>query len=252
MASAFISGFLSSGCVKKEDIFVSDANQEKLNNWKTSGINCETSNDEVVLSSDIVFLAVKPNVLSDVLTEIKTNKKDKLFVSIAAGFSIERIEKLLGKSSKVVRLMPNTPVLVRCGMTVMSSNSNVSDEEIASVKFLLQSVGEVIELEEKYINAATAIHGSSPAYVYMMIDAMANSGVKYGLDKKTATILAAKAVEGSAKMVLNSSENLMQLRDNVCSPGGTTIEAVLELEKNGFSGCLSKAIDKCIEKAEKM
>lgn len=252
MASAFISGFLSSGIIKNEDVFVSDASVEKLNIWKKKGVNCETSNTEVVVNSDIIFFAVKPNVLPDVLTEIKRYKKDKLFVSMAAGFSLDKIEKVLGKDTKIIRIMPNIPVLVRCGMTVMAFNSQVLDNEKEEAKKLLMTVGEVIELEEKFINAATALHGSSPAYIYMMIDAMANSGVKYGLDKKTATLLAAKAVEGSAKMVLNSSENAMQLRDDVCSPGGTTIEAVLELERNGFCGCVSKAIDKCVEKAENM
>lgn len=252
MASALLSGFLSSKTAKAEDIYLSDTNEFKLSCWKEKGVNCYNENIPVVSNSDVIIFAVKPGVLPAVLKEIGERKDNKLYISIAAGFSIERIEKILGKDAKIIRAMPNTPALVRCGMTVISPNKNVTSEDKQLAVKILSSVGEVAELQEKYINAATALHGSSPAYIYMLIDAMADSGVKYGLSKEMSLLLAAKAVEGSAKMVLNSDEHIMKLKDNVCSPAGTTIEAVMELEKNGFRADIQKAIEKCVEKADNM
>ena len=137
-------------------------------------------------------------------------------------------------------------------MTVLSPNSVVSDADIATAQEIFDGAGSVVVLEEKYINAATALHGSSPAYVYMLIDAMADSGVKYGIPKEISLKLAAKAVEGSAKMVTETNKHPQALKDAVCSPGGTTIAAVLELEKNGFSSAVSKAIDACVKRADEM
>ena len=251
MATALLSGFLSSNIVETENVYLSDTDKEKLACWKNKGVNCCTDNNLVAENSDIVIFAVKPNVLPKVLKDIKTSES-KIYLSIAAGFSIDKIQGFLGDAAKVVRAMPNTPALVNCGMTVISANKNVTSEEKVLVKKLLCSVGEVVELEEKFINTATALHGSSPAYVYMFIDAMADSGVKHGLKKEDALLLAAKAVEGAAKMVLESDEHIMKLKDNVCSPGGTTIEAVLALEKGGFKSCVQKAIDDCIKKADNM
>ena len=251
MASALLSGFLSSNIIETYNVYLSDTDEKKLACWKEKGVNCYTDNDLVVENSDIVIFAVKPNILTKVLEELKVSAS-KIYLSIAAGFSIEKIQTFLGDGAKIVRAMPNTPALVKCGMTVISANKNVTLEEKVLVKKLLGSVGEVVELEEKFINTATALHGSSPAYVYMLIDAMADSGVKHGLKKEEALLLAAKAVEGAAKMVLESDEHIMKLKDNVCSPGGTTIEAVLTLEKGGFKSCVQKAIDNCIEKADNM
>ena len=137
-------------------------------------------------------------------------------------------------------------------MTVITPNSNLSADEAELVENILKSVGETVRLEEKYMNAAIALHSSSPAYIFMLIDAMADAGVKYGLTKAQALKLAAKAVEGSAKMTLESAEHPMKLKDNVCSPGGTTIAAVCELERNGFRADIQSAIDACVDKAESM
>lgn len=252
MASAMAAGFLKSQIAKPGELFFSDINEQKLLSWKMRGANIFSDNKECIKNAEVVFLAVKPNVLPAVLDEISSVCSDKVFVSIAAGFSVERIESRLGKAAKIVRAMPNTPAQVGCGMTVFCTNKNVSEEEKNAVEGLLSSFGEVLEVKEDKINAATAIHSSSPAYIYMLIDAMADMGVKYGFSKKDAVLLAAKAVEGSAKMALCTGENLMQLKDNVCSPGGTTIEAVLELERNGFKADIQSAIQKCFEKAENM
>lgn len=252
MASALAKGFLSSGSVKAEDLIISDKLSKNLQKWEEYGILTTTDNLKVCSESDFIIYAVKPNILSIVLAETAGYVKNKIIVSIAAGVTIKTIQSFLGDESKIIRAMPNTPAQVGCGMTVLSPNSVVSDADIATAQKIFDGAGSVVVLEEKYINAATALHGSSPAYVYMLIDAMADSGVKYGIPKEISLKLAAKAVEGSAKMVTETNKHPQALKDAVCSPGGTTIAAVLELEKNGFSSAVSKAIDACVKRADEM
>lgn len=252
MASALIGGLLSAGTFLAENVSVSDKNENSLKKWTEKGVYTTPNNCEVVKRSDIIVLAVKPNVMPFVLDEIKELSENKIFISIAAGVSIEFIENELGENTKIVRTMPNTPAQVNCGMTVISPNKMVSDDEIKLVTKILESIGSAVVLDEKYMSIATALHGSSPAYIYMLIDAMADSGVNYGLTRETSLLLAAKAVEGTAKMVLETGVHPSQLKDNVCSPGGTTIAAVCSLEKSGFRASIQQAIDACVEKAEKM
>lgn len=251
MASAIMSGLLNSGYTDGKNIYISDRDENKIQKWKEFGVNL-SNNTEVVINSDIVILAVKPNVLPVVLSEIKNYVDNQIIVSIAAGTKIETIEKIIGEDKKIVRVMPNTPAQVGCGMAVISPNNNVKTENVSDVCGIFNAVGSVVVLDEKYINAATALHGSSPAYIYMLIDAMADSGVKYGIPKDISLMLAAKAVEGSAKMVSETKIHPSELCDKVCSPGGTTIEAVCELERLGFKATVQQAIDACVNKAEEM
>lgn len=251
MAGALIAGIVNSGSIAPENITVSDLDQSKLDALGKLGVNTTTSNEEAEEKSEILFLAVKPNIMPVCLDGLKSFE-DKIYVSIAAGITLEFLESRLGADRKIVRTMPNTPALVGCGMTVITPNSNLSADEAELVENILKSVGETVRLEEKYMNAAIALHSSSPAYIFMLIDAMADAGVKYGLTKAQALKLAAKAVEGSAKMTLESAEHPMKLKDNVCSPGGTTIAAVCELERNGFRADIQSAIDACVDKAESM
>ncbi len=252
MATALASGFINSNAVEKENILISDANEKVLEKWAKYGVSVTTDNLKVCEFGDIVIYAVKPNILPSVLEETKPGAKSKTLISIAAGVTIETIEKYLGKGMHILRAMPNTPAQVGCGMTVLSPNKNITDSELEIAGNLFSGIGSVAILDEKHINAATALHGSSPAYVYMLIEAMANSGVKYGIPKDVALILAAKAVEGSAKMVLETKKHPSELKDAVCSPGGTTIAAVLALEESGFTSAIAKGIDACVEKAEEM
>lgn len=252
MATALISGFVSSEKFKSEDILVYDLCEPKLEELKNDfGIVPKNSSTELEAASDIVILAVKPNVIPFILKELNCYN-DKLYISIAAGITLSVLSEALGNDKKIVRVMPNTPALVGCGMSVISPNNNISPDETLIVEELFNSVGETVFLDENYMNAAIALHSSSPAYIYMLIDAMADSGVKYGIPKALSLKLAAKAVEGSAKMVLESNQHPIQLKDNVCSPGGTTIAAVCELENNGFRAAVQSAIDSCVSKAEAM
>lgn len=252
MASALGGGLISSGLIKPQELTISDKCEKSLARWQEMGAVTSTDNIDVVKCSDVIILAVKPNVLPMVLDEIKEFSSGKLFISIAAGITIAKIEDILGANAKILRAMPNTPAKVNCGMTVITPNKNLTKGDLEIAENILSGVGDVVTLEEKFINIATALHGSSPAYIYMLIDAMADCGVRYGIPKNIAMRLAAKAVEGSAKMVLETNEHPQVLKDAVCSPGGTTIAAVYELEKTGFQANVSQAIDACINKANEM
>ena len=252
MAAALAKGFLASGKVRAEELILSDKNSECLKKWQSFGVKTTNENTVVCNESELVIYAVKPNILPNVLLETRDIVRGKLVVSIAAGVTVSSIEEVLGNSCKIVRAMPNTPAQVGCGMTVLSPNKNIIPEELEVIEDIFSGAGSVAVLEEKYINAATALHGSSPAYVYMLIDAMADSGVKHGIPKNIALQLSAKAVEGAAKMVSETGIHPAALKDAVCSPGGTTIAAVCELENNGFSSAVSKAIDACVKRADEM
>ncbi len=251
MASALLKGMLHSKVVLPKDAMISDKDSEKLTAWSELGVATSTDNKEVEQFADLIIFAVKPNLMERVLGQM-AGSRDKLYVSIAAGVSIHFLESALGEDKKIVRTMPNTPAMVGCGMTVLSPNRNVTKEEEAQVLSLFESVGAALVMPEKELEIATALHGSSPAYVYMMIEAMADAGVRYGLTKANALKLAAKAVEGSGKMVLETGIHPAALRDHVCSPGGTTIAAVCELERTGFRTSVQSAIDACVERNNQM
>ena len=222
MASALAGGMLAAGAVKPAELSISDMSEEKRERWQSAGAYATADNAEVAERAEVVIFAVKPNVLPGVLEEVKPFAEGRLFISIAAGFELKRIEAVLGGAAKIVRVMPNTPAQVNCGMAVLSPNDNVTVGELKTAEELFKAVGDAVVLDEKYINVATALH------------------------------LAAKAVEGSAKMVLETGKHPASLKDDVCSPGGTTIAAVCELEKHGFYTALTAAIDACVEKAENM
>ena len=250
MAGAIVNGVLSSGLSEKQEITVCDKNKDAL--LKYDGVHTSEQNLDA-LSCEVVVLAVKPSILPLVLEEIKTHKTDAVFVSIAAGVKLSAMKEILGNDAKIVRVMPNTPALVGEGMTVLAQpDAAVSDEDFQKVRTIFDSVGKTEVLKEEMINTVTGISGSSPAYVYMMIEAMADAGVRDGLARDMAYKLASQAVLGSAKMVLETGINPAALKDMVCSPNGTTIEAVAELEKRGFRASIMEAIKKCNDKANRM
>ena len=189
------------------------------------------SNQSVAEQADIVILAVKPQVLQKVIEEIAASaSEDTLFISIAPGKSIEWITKLFGREVKIIRCMPNTPALVGAGMTGYCVSDKVTDEEKKTALSILDSIGRAQEVPEHLMAAVTSVSGSSPAYVYILIEAMADQAVADGMTRVQAYEFAAQAVMGSAKMVLDTSKHPAELKDMVCSPGGTTIEGVRELE----------------------
>ena len=222
-----------------------DAFMEKYDVFTT------TENSAVTADSDVLFLCVKPNVIYSVIDEIKDSASENtVIVSIAAGQSVECLEKAFGKKVKLVRLMPNTPALVGEGMTAMTYNENVTADEAAAVKKILDSFGKTEIVSEKLMDAVTAVSGSSPAYVFMFIEAMADAAVMGGMPRNQAYTFAAQAVLGSAKMVLETGKCPSELKDMVCSPSGTTIEAVASLERNGFRGAVIDAMKACMDKSQ--
>lgn len=254
MASSMIKGIVNSNLISSNCIIASNPSSGKLDNIKRE-TNILVTNDNLKTAnfSDILFLSVKPNKYEKVIDEIKDSIKDNaIIVSIAAGISINKIEEYFKKRIKIVRAMPNTPALVGEGMSVLTPNDLVSHDELAEIVDLFTCFGKVEVMDESYMDTVTALTGSSPAFVYMFIEALADGAVLMGLPRDKAYKMAAQAVYGSAKMVLETGKHPGELKDQVCSPGGTTIEAVYSLEQCGFRGSVIEAIERCTNKAKNM
>ena len=254
MARAIIGGVVSSNIVCKENVFASDKSLAMLEKVKNEyGINTLESNKEVVEKCEVIFLAVKPQFYFEVIKEISPFiKESTVIVSIAPGKTLEELKSAFQKDVKIVRTMPNTPSMVCEGMTALCSNEKVSQGELEFVCSLLKSVGEVEVVQEYMMDAVVGVSGSSPAYVYMFIEALADGAVMEGMPREMAYKFAAQAVLGSAKMVLETGMHPGALKDMVCSPGGTTIEAVSILEERGMRSSVIEAIRGCVAKARKM
>ena len=248
MGGAMIDGILSSGIVSPSEMFVSDISEAQLEKYKAKGINTSTCNRTTADKADIVFLTVKPQFYDAVLADLKEFPK-KIYVTVAPGITTEYLRQSLSRDTKVVRTMPNTPALVGEGVTAVCRGDGLTDEEYETVKRLLRAFSEIHELEESMMDAVISVSGSSPAYVYMMIDAMAKSGERQGIPYETALRMAGKTVLGAAKLLLSSQEDAEVLIDRVCSKGGTTIEAVNHLKKNGFYPLIDDAMAECTRRA---
>lgn len=253
MGEAILGGLLKS-YVKKQDVIVStktSKTSEKIKN--TYGVKAILDNKEVVKKADIVFLAVKPYMYKDVIDEIKNYVDDnKIIVTIAAGITLEELYNWFKKKVKLVKTMPNTPALVNEGMSCICPGHNISEQELTEIINIFNCFGKCEILSENDFHGFIALCGSSPAYVFMFIEAMADAAVKMGIPRKKAYRLGAQAVLGSAKMILDTEMHPGELKDMVCSPRGTTIEAVNELEKQGFRASVIKAMERCEEKSKNM
>ncbi len=253
MASAIIKGAVEKNVIPAQNVYVYDVDNKKAGELSAElHIQTAQSLEELSEKSDIILTAVKPNVMAAVLGELKQHIGNKAVVSIAAGWSGDMIKQIIGDDKKVLRLMPNTPLLAGEGMSVFETPSNLSGEELAFVESLFSALGQIDHAPCKAMDAVTAVSGSGPAYVFMFIEALADAGVLCGLPRAQAQKLAAQTVLGSAKMVLETGSHPGVLKDAVCSPGGTTIEAVKSLEQDGFRGAVISAAEKCAEKSQKM
>lgn len=254
MGKAMLGALVKADGINVEDILVSTKTKNSAENIKRD-FNVETtlSNVEVAKKSDVLFLAVKPYFFKEVIEEIKdVVKDDSIIISIAAGVNISQIEQWFNKEIKIIRTMPNTPALVNEGMSAICPNKNITNEELEYVGSLYNLFGKYEILDEKDFHAFIALCGSSPAYVFMFIEAMADAGVKLGIPRAKAYRLAEQSILGSAKLALETGRHPGELKDAVCSPGGTTIEAVIDLEKNGFRNAVISAVEKCAEKSKSM
>jgi pyrroline-5-carboxylate reductase len=254
MAQAIIGGMVNSNMVSGESIMASNSSERNLNIAKEKyNILTTHDNKEAASFADILVIAVKPHIYPMVIEEVKDYVKNNvLIVTIAAGVTIGFMEKSFRRDIKVIRTMPNTPALVGEGMTAVCSNDKVTKEELEEVLSLFNSFGKTEVIEERLMDAIPAVSGSSPAYVYMFIEALADGAVRDGIPRAKAYKLAAQAVLGAAKMVLETGIHPGILKDNVCSPGGTTIEAVYSLEKNNFRGTIIDAMKACTERTKEM
>ena len=254
MATAIIKGIISNGIVDANEIIAScktEVSREKAR--QSLGIQMAENNREVVEKSEVFVLAVKPQFFEEVIAEIKDIVRDnQMVITLAPGKTLSWLEAQFGKPLKIIRTMPNTPAMVQEGMTAACPNSYVSKDDMKYVTRILEGCGAVEVVPERLIDAVVAVSGSSPAYVYMFIEAMADAAVAEGMPRKQAYTFAAKAVMGSAKMVLETGKHPGELKDMVCSPGGTTIEAVKVLEETGFRGSVMQAMEVCAEKSRNM
>ena len=254
MGSAIIGGILKAQLVPSNHIIATAVNMAKLEALKEKyGVAISNNNLEAARKADILFLAVKPNMYAQVIEEIKDEvKEETVIVAIAAGKDIATIEGLFGKKVKVVRSMPNTPALVGEAMSAICHNDLVTKEELEDVKAIFNSIGKAEIVGEYLMDAVTGVSGSSPAYVYMFIEAMADAAVLGGMPRNLAYEFAAQSVLGAAKMVLETGMHPGALKDMVTSPAGTTIEAIAELERKGMRSAVISAVDKCITKSKAM
>lgn len=254
MAKAMIGGMLEKGAADAGNI-IGSAKTEKTAKEAAGQLHIQTTTDNrrVAESAEILFLAVKPQFMAEVASEIKDCITDDiLIVSIAAGKTIEELTAMFGKELRLIRCMPNTPALVGEGCTGVCRNENVTEEEMERVMKLLTSFGTASEVREELMDAVVGVSGSSPAYVFLFIEAMADSAVAAGMPRRQAYEFAAQAVLGSAKMVLETGKHPGELKDMVCSPAGTTIEAVKVLEEKGFRGIVMDAALACVKKSKEL
>ena len=254
MASAMMKGIIKAGTVSADEVIVSNRSQGKCEKAKEEfGIHIAKDNKEVAKDARIVFLSVKPQMYELVINEIKdVVTEDQLIITIAPGKSLAWLEEKFGKKMKIVRTMPNTPAMVGAGMTAVCYNEYVTEEEKEEAMKLFESFGEAEEISEHLMDAVVCVSGSSPAYIFMMIEAMADGAVSAGMPRTQAYKFASQAVLGSAKMVLETGKHPGELKDMVCSPAGTTIEAVRVLEEKGLRSAVMEAMKVCEEKSRIM
>ncbi len=254
MASAMIGGILGKGLYKSTELTGSSKTEETARKIAEKyGIETSTDNRKTARDADVIILAVKPVFFAEVIDEIRDivtgSGADKLVISIAAGKTIAWIEEQFGAPIRLARCMPNTPAMVGEGCTCVCLKDDVSDDDKSLVMAIMNSFGKASILPERLMNAFIGVAGSSPAYVFMFIEAMADGAVAAGMPRTQAYEFAAQSVLGSAKLMLETGMHPAQLKDMVCSPAGTTIEAVKTLEEKGFRGAVIDAVEACVDKA---
>lgn len=257
MAEALLGGLFASRCCEPASVWVTDVSRERQDLMKRRfGVQVGADNREAAAWADAVLLAVKPQVMETVLADLAPVLPGRLVISIAAGWSIrrlgERFERMGDGAPRIVRVMSNTPALVREGMSAVAYGQGVREDEAQFVRTLFESVGRVVTVEERLMDAVTGLSGSGPAYVFLAIEALADGGVKMGLPRPVAALLAAQTVLGAAKMVLDTEEHPARLKDRVASPGGTTIAGLHELERGGLRATLIAAVEAATNRSKEL
>jgi pyrroline-5-carboxylate reductase len=251
MGAAVIRGAIKSNIIEPESIWVYDIVPGKLNQLQQEfGINIAPSIDILVNESRVIIPAVKPSDIAEVLAMVRESLTgDHLILSIAAGVTTEQLKNMVQGKCHVIRTMPNTPALVGEGMTAVCRDPSIPERFINMACMILKSFGKIEFVSEDQIHAVTAISGSSPAYAFMFLEALADGGVMMGLSREQSYRMAAQSLLGAAKLMLETGKHPGELKDMVCSPSGTTIDAVASLEHSGFRGIVTKAVQVCAEKS---
>ncbi|MCM1284107.1 MAG: pyrroline-5-carboxylate reductase [Roseburia sp.] len=249
MGTAMMQGILDSGKCEPQELMTSCRTADTLEVKKRAlGVQTTLDNRKTAAFAELLFLAVKPQFYGEVIAEIRDAVAESaIVVSIAPGKSLEWLAEQFGRDIKLVRMMPNTPAMVKAGMTGMCASAAVSAEEFAMVREICSGFSETEIVPESLMDTVTAVSGSSPAYVFLFIEAMADAAVAGGMPRKQAYKFAANAVLGSAKLLLETGAHPGELKDMVCSPAGTTIQAVRVLEEKGLRSCVMEAVMKCLE-----
>ena len=253
MGSAMMNGMISSKVIDSNQLWVADHHEANFKKIESLKAHTTTDNKEVVKQSDILVLSIKPYMYASVIAQVKDCfKKDVIVVAIAAGKTIAQLKEMCGNDIKIIRAMPNTPSMVQEGMSAICTDSLVNQEDIMNIMDIFTSFGKAEIVPEHLFDAVIAVSGSSPAYVYMFIEAMADAAVAQGMPRSQAYTFASQAILGSAKMVLETGMHPGVLKDHVCSPGGTTIDAVMKLEETGFRTSVMQAMSACAKKSKEM
>lgn len=254
MAEALIRGLVRGGHVPAARIAASAPRRERLDELKAAyGIDVTSDNREIAKRSGLIVLSIKPQIMDKVLREIGDQvAPGTLVVSIAAGVDTETIEEALAEGVRVIRAMPNTPALVGAGATAISPGKHAGEADLAAAKALFDAVGITVQLEETHLDAVTGLSGSGPAYIFLILEALADAGVKVGLSRRNAQRLAAQTVMGSAKLLLDTDEHPGKLKDMVTSPGGTAIAGLHTLEAGGLRTTLINAVETATKRSREL
>jgi pyrroline-5-carboxylate reductase len=254
MGSAFAEGVVSAGVVAPSDLTLADIDSARLSELAARlGVNVTSDNPAAVSDADVVLLAVKPALVESVLAGVRNVlTADKLVISIAAGIKIESIESAISNGVPVIRAMPNTPCRIGHGAVGFSRGSAAKDKHVEVTGRIFNAVGVSVEVPEKLLNAVTGLSGSGPAYVYLIIEALSDAGVRVGLPRDVSLKLAAQTVAGAARMVTDLGEHPARLKDQVTSPGGTTIAGIDALEREGIRSALIEAVKAATARADEL
>ncbi len=254
MAETLLSGLIGTSRSKPSDIICSDVRQERLTSLKeTYAIQITTKNREVIRAAEIIIYAVKPQIMAEVIKETAPAlDASKLIISIAAGVPMAAIESLFHKDLRLIRAMPNLCVAVKEGATAIAAGPHAKKNDIDRASAIFSSVGRCVFLKENLMDAVTGLSGSGPGYIFMIVDALADAGVKMGLSRQEARILSSQTVLGAAKMVLETEYHPGQLKDMVTSPGGTTITGLHALEKGGLRSTLIDAVEAATRRSQEL
>ena len=252
MGSAILNGILKQGFLAPDQIAIADKATANCAKFAAQGVCVMEDNKSLVSACECVLLAIKPVYTAQVIEEVYNELEGKFVISIVAGWNYDMLDNALPKSARFVRVMPNTPLAVGEGMSLLSEKCRCTQDEFAFAKTIFSAAGKVAQVEDHVFIAATSINGCGPAFVYQFIEAMADGAVRYGVPRAMAYELAAQTLIGAAKMVQETGDHPGKLKDAVCSPGGTTIEGVYALEKGGMRATVMDALGATIEKTLKL